>query len=364
VIGGAFLGNLLTSNAYPRPEGGGWVRLKDMPRPRGEAGSTIVAPGPTGTQDICPDHPTGGCQPQFVVAGGLRGLLAKTVDLVDILDARTGRWRTGPRLPEPRHHPAAAAIDGATYVSGGSRKATNWSPERNLWVLRPGSDSWDPLPDMPEPRMAHAMVAAGGKLYVIGGRGPSSHVLIYDRTTGWTQGAAMPGPRDHLGAVLVQNKIYAIGGRRNSVLRRVDIYDIPTDTWSPGPSLPRATSGMAAELLADGRIHVVGGEDPGTFGGGVVDRHYILDIGSGVWATGPNALLPVHGAASDEVGGVLIIAGGARRQGTLSVLAWTGVTQRFNPREAPATSFPSPSPTPTATPTVSPSPEPSGTLSG
>jgi hypothetical protein len=170
----------------------------------------------------------------------------------------------------------------------------------------------------------------------------------------------MPGPRDHLAAVLVQNKIYAIGGRRDSVLRRVDIYDIPTDTWSAGPSLPKPTSGMAAELLADGRIHVVGGEDPATFGGGVVDRHYILDIASGRWGAGPKALLPVHGAASDEVAGVLLIAGGARRQGTLSVLSWTGVTQRFNPREAPLTPFPSATPSPAASST----PQPGGTLPG
>lgn len=365
VIGGAFLGNLLTSNSYPRPEADGWVRLKDMPHPRGEAGSTIVLPGPPGTQDICPPRSGGGgCDPQFLVAGGISGLLGKTVSRVDILDAGNGRWRAGPALPEPRHHPAAAAIDGATYVSGGSRKATRWTPERNLWVLRPGSDSWDPLPEMPEARMGHAMIAAGGKLYVIGGRGASSRVLIYDRTTGWTEGAAMPGPRDHLGAVLVQNKIYAIGGRRTAVLRRVDVYDIPTDTWSPGPSLPKATSGMAAELLADGRIHVVGGEDPSTFGGGVVDRHYVLDIASGQWAAGPKALLPVHGAAADEVAGVLLIAGGSRRQGTLSAIAWTGVTQRFNPREGPAISFPTPAATATPTPSASPTPQPSGTLSG
>ena len=164
----------------------------------------------------------------------------------------------------------------------------------------------------------------------------------------------MPGPRDHLGAVLVQGKIFAIGGRRSGVLKRVDIYDIATDTWSEGPPLPEPTSGMAAELLSDGRIHVVGGEDPGTIGGGVVDRHFILDIPSGRWANGPKALLPVHGAASDEIAGVMLVAGGARRQGALSVLAWTGVTQSFNPREAPQTRFPTATPSPTQSPTPSP----------
>ena len=359
VVGGAFIGNLLTSNSYPRPEAEGWARLADLPHPRGEVGATIVLPGPAGTSDICPSGP---CQPQFFVVGGLRGLLGRTVATVDILDAGNGKWRSGPDLPEPRHHPAAAAIDGAVYVSGGSRRATNWKPERNFWVLRPGTDSWDRLPDMPEGRMAHAMVAANGRLYVIGGRGDTSRVLIYDRTSGWSAGAPMPNPRDHLGAVLVQGKIYAIGGRRNSILRDVDIYDIATDTWSHGPPLPAPTSGMAAELLGDGKIHVVGGEDPSTFGGGVIDRHYILDLASGTWSLGPKALLPVHGAASDEVGGVLLIVGGSRRQGTFSVLAWTGLTQRFDPREAPSSLNPGPSPTPRATTTSTPLP--GGTLPG
>jgi N-acetylneuraminic acid mutarotase len=196
---------------------------------------------------------------------------------------------------------------------------------------------------------------------VIGGRGESSRVLIYDRTTGWTRGAAMPQKRDHLGAVVVGTKIYALGGRDSRILDRVDVYDIAADSWTEGPALPRATSGMAAELLSDGRIHVVGGEDPGTIGGTVIDRHYVFDPATGTWSRGPTALLAVHGAGVDEVAGLLVVAGGARRQGALSVLAWTGVTQRFNPAEAPATRTPAPTPSPS--PTAS-TPAPVGSLPG
>jgi len=360
VVGaGAFIGNLLTSNPYPRPEAEGWARLQNLPRPRGEGAATIVYPGPAGTPDVCPSPP---CQPQFVVAGGLRGLLGRTVADVDILDAGNGKWRRGPSLPEPRHHPAAASIDGALYVTGGARHATRWTPERNLWVLRPGADSWAELPEMPEGRMAHAMVAVNGKLYVIGGRGMSSRVLIYDRTTGWSLGTAMPTPRDHMAAVVVGGKIYAIGGRHSGVLRNVDVYDIATDTWSQGPPLPGPTSGMAAGLLADGKIHVIGGEDPSTFGGHVIDRHYVLDLASNTWSEGPKALLAVHGGGAAQVAGVLLIAGGSRRQGTFSVLAWTGVTQRFDPRQAPAATAPQPSPSPS--PSRSPASLPGGTLPG
>jgi hypothetical protein len=50
------------------------------------------------------------------------------------------------------------------------------------------------------------------------------------------------------------------------------------------------------------------------------------------------------------VGGLLVIAGGSRRQGALSVLAWTGVTQRFDPRQAPVVQNPGPTPNPTPAP--------------
>jgi hypothetical protein len=364
VIGGAYLGYLLTSNSYPRTEAEGWLRLKDLPRPRGEAGSTFALPGPPGTPDICPDGP---CEPQFFVVGGLSGPLAKTVDHVDILDAKTGSWRQGPALPDARHHPAAASIGGAVYVTGGAKKATNWTPEREMWVLGPGSDTWDPLPAMPEGRMGHAMLPVAGKLYVIGGRGGSS-VLVYDLEQGWSEGAPLPGPRDHLAAVEYRGKIYAMGGRDDKVQTRVDIYDIAADSWSEGPELPAPTSGMAAEVLKDGRLHVVGGEDPGTIGGGVVDAHYILDPQTNTWSSGPKALLAVHGAAYDQVAGILLISGGARRQGAFSPIAWTGVTQRFEPQGVAAptpttTASPSPSPSPSGTST-GPSPDPTGSLPG
>ncbi|MGH2727233.1 MAG: Kelch repeat-containing protein [Actinomycetota bacterium] len=354
VIGGAYLGYLLTSNSYPGPDGDGWIRIQDLARPRGEVGATFAIPGPPGTPDICPDAP---CEPQFYVVGGLVGPLGRTVADVDILDAR-GTWRQGPPLPEARHHPAAASIGGAVFVSGGAKRALNWSPESNLWVLRPGSDTWDQLPDMPEGRIGHAMVAFNGKLYVIGGRGESSSVLVYDLELGWSTKAEMPAKRDHLAAVEYRGKIYAIGGRDDRILRRVDIYDVGADSWASGPDLPSATSGMAAELLKDQRIHVVGGEDPGTFGGRVIDRHFVLDLETNTWSNGPRPQLAVHGAASDQVAGILLIVGGSRRQGTFSTLAWTGVATRFEPEVAAPIPTTSPTPTPTGT---SPSPTPSTT---
>jgi hypothetical protein len=100
---------------------------------------------------------------------------------------------------------------------------------------------------------------------------------------------------------------------------------------------------------------VIGGEDPGTIGGGVIEKHFALTPGETSWSSAPRPLLAVHGAATDEVAGILIIAGGSRRQGAWSVVAWTGVTQRFDPRDAPASPGPSPSPSMSPSPSSTPS---------
>jgi hypothetical protein len=92
--------------------------------------------------------------------------------------------------------------------------------------------------------------------------------------------------RDHLGTVVLDGEICAIGGRSDDqgVQRRVDICDPAGDQWRDGP-LP------------------------------IVD---------------------VHGAGGGTVEGDLLVAGGSRRQGVLTPLAITGVTQRYPAPPAPA----------------------------
>jgi hypothetical protein len=102
-------------------------------------------------------------------------------------------------------------------------------------------------------------------------------------------------------------------------------------------------SGMAAELLSDGRIHVVGGEDPATIGGGVIDKHYVLVPGEIEWTEAPLPILPTHGSAHAVLRGSLVKVGGGRRQGALSPIAWTGLAEVYTLGVRPG----EPTPTPT-----------------
>jgi N-acetylneuraminic acid mutarotase len=244
------------------------------------------------------------------------------------------RWSTYPHLPSARHHAAAAVLDGVLYVSGGASGGGNWTPRSQLWRLDLSADSpaWQTMAPMPEGRLGHRQEAVGGQLYVVGGQGGRGRVLVYDPAgDSWAMAAAMPVPRDHLGTVVIDGEIWAIGGRTSGeVLTRVDIYDIAADQWRAGPRLPEPMSAMAIGVVG-GAIHSIGGENPRLLGGGVIDAHVMLDSAADRWERGPRALLPVHGPASGVLDGQLVVVGGAARQGGLSAIAWTAVTQAFSP---------------------------------
>jgi hypothetical protein len=315
------LGIVLVLLAVTNPRAGdarGWERLPGMPEPRGEVASTVVEREGRSL---------------LLVAGGFEGLRAATSTAVHLLDAEQGRWRRLPDLPAARHHAAAAASGGDVYVSGGAPSATDRSPQRQLWVLRAGAGQWEPRADMPEGRSAHRMREVGGRLLVVGGRGDAAGILVYDPGADtWSRGPALPRPRHHLGVVVRDGEVWALGGRDNDeqVLDDVHVWRPGEGGWREGPRLPRPVS-AAVEAVLGGEIHLVGGEDPDVIGGGTIDSHLVLDRRQGRWREADPPPLAVHGAAGGAAGGRLVVAGGARRQGLLSPLAWTGVTSAFDP---------------------------------
>jgi hypothetical protein len=298
------------TNPTPR-RAAGWTQLSSMPQARGE----VAAAAFEGT---------------LYVLGGLRGFTT-TSDVVTAYDVAADRWeRLSYTVPE-RHHAAAAAGRDGVYVSGGASSATDWTPTRDVFIVGPRRMSRQPR--MPEGRQGHAMVSLGSRLYVVGGVGPTDDTLAYAYASKkWERRASLPGPRDHLRAVEWNRKIWAIGGRAGDVLDRVDVYDPRRDIWTSGPPLPTPMSAMVVGVLG-GRLHVIGGEDPDLVGGRVIPSHFSLGLGERRWHREPQVMLPVHGAGFGEHRGRLYIAGGASRQGALSTISWTAVTQSFDPED-------------------------------
>lgn len=299
----------------PRPAAA-WSAAAPLPGPRGESAGAVL------------DTDEG---ERLAVVGGLRGL-GRTTDAVTLYDPGADAWTRAPALPGPRHHPAAAGLDGRLHVTGGTASAVDLGAATpQLWAWEPGGEAWEELEPLPRPRWGHRLIAHDGRLYAVGGR-PGARVQIYEPEEGWRLGAPIPEVRDHLGVVAHDEELWALGGRDadEELTARVDVYDPARDTWRAGPDLPAPVSAAAVGVV-DARIHVVDGEDPATLGGGVLDAHWVLDPAVGSWEPGAPSRLPVHGAADGVVGGRLHVAGGATRQGALSVTAWTDEVQVLDP---------------------------------
>ena len=309
VVGVIWLLVLKTTN--PKPvDSAGWELGLAMPEPRGESASTLV-------------------DGQLIVIGGLRGTLGSVSADVSVLDLDSGSWTGGQRLQRGVHHAAATAVDKDVYLSGGARSTTNWEPVDDVVRLRPGK-GWDFVATMPEGRQGHAMVTIGDKLYIVGGVGETDATLIYDisdRT--WTMGAPLPGGRDHLRAIVRNGHVWALGGRSGKPTGRVDVYFPEDDEWKQGLPLPEPMSAMAVGVI-DGDVHVVGSEDPSFIGGGVSSSHYVFRAKGSRWKQLAREPLGVHGAAYGVWDEALVVAGGAARNGALSVISWTDATQLFS----------------------------------
>ena len=62
----------------------------------------------------------------------------------------------------------------------------------------------------------------------------------------WIQRTSMPTPRHDLQAIAVNGSIYAISGANDLTVDAVEIYDVATDSWTRGPSIPTRRGWLGA----------------------------------------------------------------------------------------------------------------------
>jgi N-acetylneuraminic acid mutarotase len=122
-------------------------------------------------------------------------------------------------------------------------------------------------------------------------------------------------PNSELALAESNGKLYLLGGYPSSrqAVRTVQIYDIATDRWQPGPQLPELNNhGMAAAV--NGKIYLIGGQ---TLADGdlFVDTVHELDPAKGAWAE--KARLPTARNAGVAVvlDGKIYVAGGRPPRG-------------------------------------------------
>lgn len=156
----------------------------------------------------------------------------------------------------------------------------------------------------------------------------------------WITVDSLNTQRQEMPSVVLNGKIYCAGGiaQNLSTLQSVEIYDPATNTWSPGPDMPKTLHHHAMVTL-NGKIYVIGGYASVAFD--AQSSVYMFDPDSGKWFA--KMELPFEVGAADAVAynGKIYLFGGKNNSGTQNTTleynpvndTWTGKDAMARPRE-------------------------------
>jgi N-acetylneuraminic acid mutarotase len=182
--------------------GGSWTRLAPMLEQRAAGGAAIVS----GKLYV-----VGGVASSTINRSGQTGRLARSTLIYDI--ARD-RWSTHPG-PTPREHLAVTALGGRIYAIGG--RTAGFDTNLNLVeVYNPRTDRWKRLPRLPGKRGGTGAAGLGRWVVSVGGEAPPGTIrTVYGfdvKRRRWVKLPNLPTPRHGLGVVAVGHRVYVIGG--------------------------------------------------------------------------------------------------------------------------------------------------------
>lgn len=127
----------------------------------------------------------------------------------------------------------------------------------------------------------------------------------------WRNALSLAIPRQEIGAARVGDAVYVVGGLNLGpgfpvALDTVEVYDVPSGTWSTAAPLPVPLhhAGVAA---VDGLVYVAGGYT-GDFD--VEGKLWIYDPGADTWSAGAELPLPLAACWAVGHGGKLYVFGG------------------------------------------------------
>jgi N-acetylneuraminic acid mutarotase len=239
----------------------GWIRLNSTVLERAEPAAAAV--GRT-----------------IYVVGGFIG--PNTTNQVERYDPVRDRWQLVKPMPVALNHPSAVSYRGDLYVLGGYTGGvsnpgvpTGGVADASDAFLRydPETGSWSRMPRLPIARSAAAAAVIGDKLYVAGGRnrlptyatseGLLKRLDIFDfRTRTWSRGPDMAIAREHLAGAAAGGAFYALGGRLAlDSTAAVERYVPYKRRWERVASMQVPHNGFPA-VTVGGRIVVFGGEEP------------------------------------------------------------------------------------------------------
>jgi hypothetical protein len=187
----------------------------------------------------------------------------KPLNSVYIYHIDSGKWESGPAMPERLGAGGISACDTAVWYVGGINKDKKISS--SFYYLKLADMSWHKLSDMPTPRDHLRMELAGSKLYAMSGRKDDlrknlSTVEAYNLNSGtWEKKENLPTPRGGFASIVYGKFIYTFGGESFfDCFDQVERMDTVTGQWGKLPSLPEARHGIISGII-NGKIHLVSG---------------------------------------------------------------------------------------------------------
>ena len=196
------------------------------------------------------------------------------------VDACSQIWQIGSSMPTARYRPQGAVVDDIFYVFGGMDGISTYFDSVEAYDY--WTNTWTTRTAMPQSFSNHCVAAWDGIIYVAGGFDSICHdyFYAYDPAADTWDTSLSQLSVDSCGAscAALDGKFYMAGGNAGSTATdALNIYDIATDTWSPGAVMPAAFS-YGHGAIVDGDFVVAGGYQNLT-------GTYIYDIATGNWST-------------------------------------------------------------------------------
>jgi len=269
-----------------------------------------LSPLPYGNHDVFGAVADG----RVYVPGGMaaHGLPAafRNFDRMFVYDVAADRWSVTPPMSRRRCYAGVATIGRKVWVVGGrTNPSGKTAPLDLVEIYDPKTGRWRTGPPLPSPRTEAVVVAAGGRVYAIGGRGPGDAGSVFSIADGqakWRDEAKLPVPQTTQAAgCVLDGIIYVYAGADGHGLIA---YDPVKRKWkSDFPKLPDDSVPVAALMASHkGELWVMGGYKTRT-----PRATWIYSLKHSAWRRGPDLPGERNWGAAVAVGGRLIIAGGA-----------------------------------------------------
>jgi len=248
---------------------------------------------------------------------------------VSVYDPNTNRWSQKAAAPIELNHFQPVAYNNKIWVLGAfTGSYPNETSVADIYTYSPGSNTWAKEGTIPQNRRrgSTGAVLHRGHIYIVGGNtnghnpGAKPWLDRFNPTTGaWQTLPDAPAARDHITVSVSDNKLVMTAGRQSAypnvfanTVATTNIYDLNTQRWSVGKSIPTQRAG-AMTVTVGHEVVVIGGETGNTIDAKTTVESY--NVISNTWRKLASLKIGRHSGAAAVLNNEIHVISGSERQG-------------------------------------------------